>query len=68
MRGIRVVGKTTVPSNEQYKVVYNQYQDTVVLELGGTSLKLDAVNFMLMNEMVRKAAARLVMQTETNIK
>ncbi|MFV1922412.1 MAG: hypothetical protein ACMZ63_07405 [Methylotenera sp.] len=68
MRGIKVVGKTTVPGNEQYKVVYNQYQDTVVLELGGTSLKLNAVNFMLMNEMVRKAAARLVMQTETNIK
>ncbi len=68
MRGVKVMGRTTVPGNEQYKVVYNQHQDTVVLELGDTSLKLNAVNFMLMNEMVRKAAARLVMQTETILK
>ncbi len=68
MRGAKVMSKTTVSANEQYKVFYNQHQDTVVLELGDTSLKLNAVNFMLMNEMVRKAAARLVMQTETILK
>ncbi len=68
MSRVKVMGRATAPGNEQYKVVYNQYKDTVVLELGDTSLKLNAVNFMLMNEMVRKAAARLVMQTEANIK
>ena len=63
MNKAKVMGRATLPDNEQYKVVYNQNLDTVVLELGGTSLKLNAVNFMVMNEMIRKAAARLVMQT-----
>ena len=68
MRGVKVMGRTTVPGDEQYKVVYNQQQDTVVLELGDTSLELNAINFMLMNEMLRKAAARLVMLTEIIVK
>ncbi|HSR01709.1 MAG TPA: hypothetical protein VLM20_02870 [Methylophilaceae bacterium] len=68
MRGVKVMGRTTVLGDEQYKVVYNQQQDTVVLELGDTSLELNAINFMLMNEMLRKAAARLVMQTEIIVK
>jgi hypothetical protein len=40
----------------------------VVLEIGGTSLKLNAVSFMRMNEMMRKAAARLAMQTKLIVK
>lgn len=66
MKSVRVMGKATLPNNEHYKVVYNQRQDVVVLEIGGTSLKLNASKFMMMNEMMRKAAARLVMQTEIN--
>lgn len=63
-----VMSKATLPSNELYKVIYNQRQDTVVLEIGGTSLKLNTSNFMMMNEMMRKAAARLAMQTDINFK
>ena len=68
MNKVQVISKTTVPSNELYKVVYDQQRDTVVLEIGGTSLKLNSFNFMRMNEMMRKAAARLVMQTEISAK
>lgn len=68
MHRAKVMSKATLPGNEMYKVIYNQREDTVVLEIGGTSLKLNASNFMMMNEMMRKAAARLVMQTEINIK
>lgn len=64
MSRVQVMSKATMPSNERYKVVYDQHRDTVVLEIGGTSLKLNAFNFMRMNEMMRKAAARLAMQTE----
>ena len=64
MNSARVMSKATLPNNERYKVIYNQRQDLVVLEIGGTSLKLNATNFIMMNEMMRKAAARLVMQTE----
>ena len=67
MNSARVMSKTTLPNNERYKVIYNQRQDVVVLEIGGTSLKLNATNFIMMNEMMRKAAARLVMQTELNL-
>lgn len=68
MNIVKVMGKATLPSNELYKVIYNQQQDSVVLEIGGTSLKLDASNFMKMNEMMRKAAAKLAMQTVIKIK
>jgi hypothetical protein len=64
----KIISQATLASNEQCKVIYNQRNDMVVLEVGGTSLKLDACNFMMMNEMMRKAAARLVMQTELNCK
>ena len=66
MNRVRVMSKATLPSNELYKVIDNQHQDMVILEIGGTSLKLNASNFMMMNEMMRKAAARLVMQTKIN--
>lgn len=62
----KVISKATLPGNELYKVIYNQHQDIVVLEIGGTSVRLNASNFMMMNEIMRKAAARLVMQTEIN--
>lgn len=64
----QLMSKATLPSNELYKVIYNHRKDTVVLEIGGTSLKLNTSNFMMMNEMMRKAAARLAMQTNINLK
>ncbi len=66
MNRTKVMSRATLPDNELYKVIYNQSKDTVVLEIGGTSLRLNARKFMMMNEMMRKAAARLVMQTEVN--
>jgi len=63
MNRVQVMSQATLPSDELYKVIYHQRQDTVVLEIGGTSVKLNASNFMRMNEMMRKAAARLAMQT-----
>lgn len=66
MSKAKVISKTTLSGNELYKVIYNRHQDMVVLEIGGTSVKLNASNFMMMNEVMRKAAARLVMQTEIN--
>jgi len=62
-----VMSQATLPSNELYKVIYNQRKDMVVVEIGGTSLKLNACSFMRMNEMMRKAAARLAMQTKLNL-
>ncbi|MFM9834760.1 MAG: hypothetical protein ACKVOA_01500 [Methylophilaceae bacterium] len=60
----KLIGQTKLRGNENCKVRYNQRRDTVVLELGGISLTLDAHNFMMVNEMMRKAAARLVMRIE----
>lgn len=36
----------------------------VEIELGGTSLRFEARSFIMVNEMMRKAAAKLVMQTQ----
>jgi hypothetical protein len=66
MKKSQVMSQTTLLGDAQCKVIYNQRGDIVVLEVGGTSLKLDVCNFMMMNEMIRKAAARLVMQTNIN--
>jgi hypothetical protein len=60
----RVISQAKLVSNEQCKVLYNKDQDVVELEIGGTSLRFKACNFFMMNEMMRKAAAKLVMQTE----
>lgn len=62
----QVMGQATLLGDAQCKVIYSQRSDMVVLEVGGTSLRLATCNFMMMHEMMRKAAARLVMQT--NIK
>jgi hypothetical protein len=45
-------------------VLYNKAKDMIELEIGGTSLRLNARNFFMMSAMLRKAAAKLVMQTE----
>lgn len=59
-----VISQAKLVSNEQCKVLYNKDKDLVELEIGGTSLRFKACNFFMMNEMMRKAAAKLVMQTE----
>lgn len=59
-----VISQAKLLSNEQCKVLYNKGQDIVELEIGGTTLRIKACNFFMMNEMMRKAAAKLVMQTE----
>jgi hypothetical protein len=64
MSSIEVMSSASLPNKEFYQVVYNSYQDEVVIEIGRTSLKLNAINFMMLNEMMRKAAARLAMKTE----
>lgn len=60
----RIISQAKLAGNEQCKVLYNKSKDVVELEIGGTTLRFDARNFFMMNEMMRKAAARLVMQTE----
>lgn len=62
----KVISKMTLIGNEQCQVVHSGDRNMVVVEIGGTSLKLNTANFMMINEMMRKAAARLVMCAELN--
>lgn len=58
-----IISQAKLAGNEKCKVLYNKAKDMVELEVGGTSLRFEACNFFMMNEMMRKAAAKLVMQT-----
>lgn len=58
-----VVGQTVLPSQTECKVFYNKVMNVVEIEIGGTSLKFQAHSFFIMHEMLRKAAARIVMQS-----
>lgn len=64
MKQQRIVGQAMLPSQTACKVLYNKAMDTVEVEVGGTSLKFEADSFIVMNEMFRKAAAKIVMQTD----
>lgn len=59
-----IISQATLAGDQECKVLYNKSKDMIELEVGGTSLRFDAQNFFMMNEMLRKAAAKLVMQTE----
>lgn len=59
-----VISQAKLVGNEDCKVLYNKAKDIVELEIGDTSLRLEARNFFMMNEVMRKAVAKLVMQTE----
>jgi hypothetical protein len=59
-----IISQATLASDQECKVLYNKSKDMIELEVGGTSLRFDAQNFFMMSEMLRKAAAKLVMQTE----
>lgn len=63
---LEVMSRARLTDDAHSQVVYHSSKDMVVLEVGGTSLKLNARNFMRMHEMMRKAAARLVMETDIN--
>lgn len=54
----------TLPAHAECRVIYNKSSDAVVVTVGGTSLRLQANNFIVLNELMRKAAAKIVMQTE----
>ena len=60
----KIISQAQLDENSQCKVLYNKAKDMVEIEVGGTSLRFEARSFMMMNEMMRKAAAKLVMQTE----
>jgi hypothetical protein len=60
--------KTKLAGNAECKVLYYKAKDMVELEVGGTSLRFEACNFFMMNEMMRKAAAKLIMQTELRVR
>ncbi len=59
-----IISQAKLVGNEHCKILYNKSKDIVELEIGGTSLRLEVRNFFMMNEMMRKAVARLVVQTE----
>lgn len=59
----QVIGKIILPSNTECKVVYSNTSDEVEVHLGGTSLRFNADSFILVHELLRKAAAKVIMQT-----
>ena len=59
-----IISQAKLAGNQECKVLYHKAKDMIELEVGGTSLRFEARNFFMMNEMLRKAAAKLVMQTE----
>lgn len=63
MRHQKLLGQTRLSDNTDCKVLYHRSSDMVEVEVGGTSLRLEADSFILMHEMLRKAAAKIVMQT-----
>ena len=64
MKSQQIISQARLAGNEECKVLYNKAKDMIELEIGGTSLRFEAKNFFTMNELLRKAAAKLVMQTE----
>lgn len=59
----QLVNQAILAGNQTCKVLYNKTKDMVVLEIGGTSIRFEASQFFVMNEMMRKAVAKLIMQT-----
>lgn len=55
--------QAVIAGNQAVKVWYHSTNDTVALEVGQTTINMAASHFFLMHEMMRKAAAKLVMQT-----
>ncbi len=64
MRQQLLLSQVNLNEKEKCKVLYHKAKDIIELEIGGISLRLESRKFFMMNEMLRKAAARLAMQTE----
>lgn len=64
MKRQAVIAKTMLAGKTTCQVLYYPASDSVELEVGGTTLRFAADNFIVMNEMLRKAAAHIVMHTE----
>ena len=60
----QIISQTQLAGDASCKVLDNKVNDKVELEIGGTSIRLEASQFFVMHEMLRKAVARLVMQTD----
>lgn len=54
---------TRVAGNQAANVWYDGDHDTVALEVGSTTIHMATTHFFAMHEMIRKAVARLAMQT-----
>lgn len=64
MKRHKLIGKTKLSGNEVCKVHYNRANETIELDVDGTTIRFGTKQFFIMNEMMRKAVARLVMQTK----
>lgn len=64
MKQQRLMGQTMLADNTACKVLYHKSSDMVDVEVGGTTLRFQANSFIVMHEMLRKAAAKIIMQTE----
>lgn len=64
MKRQTIMGQVLLGGHTACKVFYHKASDMVEVEVGGTSLRFEASSFILMHEMLRKAAAKIVMQTD----
>ncbi len=60
----QIVGQTTLEGALPCRVCFHRQTDTVDVQVGCTTLCMPAQQFIVIQEMLRKAAARIVMQTE----
>lgn len=59
-----MLSQADLASHAEYKVRYNSAKDMVELVIGSTSLRISARHFFLMNEVMRKATAKLTLKTQ----
>lgn len=61
-----IIGRTELPRQTNCTVCYYKNLDFVEVSVGNSSLKLEANSFILLNEMMRKAAAKIIMHSPTS--
>jgi hypothetical protein len=57
------LSRITLDANTPCSVSYDKDIEAIELAVGNTSIKLDVNNFVLFNEMVRKATAKILMNS-----
>ncbi len=57
------LSRITLNRNTHCSICYDKETDAVELSVGNISIKLNGNHFVLFNEMVRKATAKLVMNS-----